>query len=56
MTVLPIHKQTSTLDDYMVGQSPLMQKAYQVIERVAPLDVPVMIIGESGTGKELLAH
>jgi DNA-binding NtrC family response regulator len=28
---------------------------FQRIERVAPLDVPVLILGESGTGKELVA-
>ncbi|MRT32383.1 sigma-54 factor interaction domain-containing protein, partial [Xylella fastidiosa subsp. multiplex] len=26
------------------------------IVKVAPLDVPVLLVGESGTGKELVAH
>jgi two-component system nitrogen regulation response regulator GlnG len=33
-----------------------MQEVYKAIGRVAPLDVPVLIVGESGTGKELVAR
>src|SRR5260370_36643218 len=33
-----------------------MQEVYKAIGRVAPLDVPVLILGESGTGKELVAR
>ncbi len=47
-------------DDYkvdrIVGQCPAMQEVYKAIGRVAPLDVPVLILGESGTGKELVAR
>jgi DNA-binding NtrC family response regulator len=32
-----------------------MRVVFERIERVAPLDVPVLILGESGTGKELVA-
>jgi DNA-binding NtrC family response regulator len=32
-----------------------MRLVFTRIERVAPLDVPVLILGESGTGKELVA-
>jgi nitrogen regulation protein NR(I) len=42
--------------DRIVGQSPGMQDVYNAIGRVAPLDVPVLILGESGTGKELVAR
>jgi DNA-binding NtrC family response regulator len=39
----------------LIGQSPAMQLVFKRIERVAPLDVPVLILGESGTGSELVA-
>src|SRR5580704_8720571 len=42
--------------DRIIGQTPGMQEVYKAIGRVAPLDVPVLILGESGTGKELVAR
>jgi two-component system response regulator HupR/HoxA len=33
-----------------------MQALFRRTERVAPLDVPVLVVGESGTGKELVAR
>jgi two-component system, NtrC family, response regulator HydG len=39
----------------MVGNSQPMQKVYDLITRVAPTEVTVLITGESGTGKELVA-
>src|ERR1700676_400776 len=40
----------------LIGNSPEMQKIYQVIEQAAPTSASVLITGESGTGKELVAQ
>ena len=39
----------------VIGRSRLMQELYDLIEQVAPYDVPVLITGESGVGKERFA-
>ncbi len=40
----------------IIGDSPLMQKVFKVIDQVAPSRASVLITGESGTGKELVAE
>jgi two-component system response regulator HydG len=40
----------------IVGRSAAMARVQQVLERIAPTDVPVLIEGESGTGKDLVAR
>jgi two-component system NtrC family response regulator len=39
----------------LIGRSPVMQKLYRTIEKVAATDATVLTVGESGTGKELVA-
>jgi transcriptional regulator with PAS, ATPase and Fis domain len=39
----------------IIGGSPGMQRLYDLIEQVAPYDLPVLITGESGVGKERFA-
>ena len=40
----------------IIGRSRAMLEVYELIARVAPTDVSVLISGESGTGKELVAE
>ncbi|MCB9831324.1 MAG: sigma 54-interacting transcriptional regulator [Planctomycetes bacterium] len=40
---------------FIIGDSPRMLEIFQLLERVIPADVPVLVTGESGTGKELIA-
>jgi two-component system NtrC family response regulator len=40
----------------IVGSSGRMQTVFDMIRRVGPSEVPVLITGESGTGKELVAR
>ena len=40
----------------LIGSSPIMQKLFAVVERVAPNDSSVLLVGATGTGKELVAR
>ena len=40
----------------MIGKSDVMQKVYQLVEKVKDVDCGVLLSGESGTGKELAAR
>ncbi len=40
----------------LVGQAPVMQQVFSLIQQVAPSKASVFITGESGTGKELAAR
>ena len=40
----------------IVGHSPRILKILDTVRRIAPTDLPVLLLGESGTGKDLLAE
>lgn len=42
--------------DTIVGKSEAIRRLKEDIVRIAPLNIPVLVLGESGTGKELVAH
>jgi transcriptional regulator with GAF, ATPase, and Fis domain len=42
--------------DKIVGADFGLHKVMQMVEQVAPLDSPVLLLGETGTGKELIAN
>jgi two-component system nitrogen regulation response regulator GlnG len=59
MRALPIAADDETTADgaeALLGRCPAMQKVFKAIGRVAPQDVPVLIVGEPGAGKELAAR
>ena len=39
----------------MVGASPALKKVFNLLEKIVPSDVTVLVQGETGTGKELVA-
>ena len=40
----------------MIGESPVMQRLFSIIQRVAPTDASVLLTGATGTGKEVAAR
>src|SRR5580704_9986310 len=42
--------------DRIICRNPSMAAVLRDIEKIAPVDVSVLLLGESGTGKELLAQ
>ena len=43
-------------DDFFIGTSEIIKKAYSLADKVAKTDANVLILGENGTGKFVLAH
>lgn len=43
-------------ENFFLAASPAMTKLYQQVQRIAPVDMPVLLTGESGTGKEVVAQ
>ncbi|HSV28237.1 MAG TPA: sigma-54 dependent transcriptional regulator, partial [Candidatus Omnitrophota bacterium] len=43
-------------DDGIFGASPAIQRLKEMVRRVGPADLSVLVLGPSGTGKELVAH
>lgn len=43
-------------DDFFVGNSDVIKKAYSLADKVAKTDANVLILGENGTGKYVLSH
>jgi len=40
----------------IIGRSEAMLRILDTVRRIAPADIPVLLLGESGTGKDLLAN
>jgi PAS domain S-box-containing protein len=56
--VVQLSRRLETGDGFygIIGMSAAMQQVFDVIEKVATSDAPVVIYGESGTGKDLVAR
>ncbi|HUB08678.1 MAG TPA: sigma-54 dependent transcriptional regulator [Myxococcales bacterium] len=46
----------ATAEPLWIGESPQMRRTWEIVERVANADVPVLVRGESGVGKEVVAR
>ena len=44
------------VDASVVGTSPALKRAWRLVERFGPTDIPILLQGETGTGKGLIAE
>jgi two-component system response regulator AtoC len=51
-----IQKQSSRADRCELGASPSMRSVDELVDRIADVDVPILITGESGVGKDVVAR
>ncbi|MEP6930354.1 MAG: sigma-54 dependent transcriptional regulator [Flavobacterium sp.] len=49
-------KEAAVQQEFFVGSSEIIKKAYSLADKVAKTDANVLILGENGTGKFVLAH
>ncbi|MFD2940037.1 sigma-54-dependent transcriptional regulator [Flavobacterium notoginsengisoli] len=49
-------KEIEIKNDFFIGSSETIKKAYSLADKVAKTDANVLILGENGTGKFVLAH
>jgi DNA-binding NtrC family response regulator len=45
-----------TIEEFFVGNSDVIKKAYSLADKVAKTDANILILGENGTGKYVLSH
>jgi DNA-binding NtrC family response regulator len=57
-TVKPLRQELDELYGFedIIAQSAGMLKILETVQKVAPSDLPVLLLGKSGTGKDLLAN
>jgi DNA-binding NtrC family response regulator len=56
VTVAESDEDRSQRPGNLVVKSPHMRELYELIERVAPSNLPVLVLGETGSGKEVVAR
>lgn len=54
--VTTLQENCRVIDRGLIGNAPVMQQVYSIIDQAAPTNATILITGESGTGKELAAR